>query len=130
MIAGNGWRKSVTIMDDGVLTVCRLVNDAESGEMPRERLVPKSEHCFGERTVGYGRQYAAKGVSEQVDILARIWQDRSIRIGMYAIIPEEGQFRIDNVQHLLDDDGLRVTDLSLSRLEELYDVSAESEMDR
>lgn len=130
MILNNGFRKSATILDDGIIKICTLTNDAESGQMPRERLVPKSEHYYGERTVGYGRQYAAKGVNEQVDMLVRIWQDRSVRIGMYVVTEGEGQFRIDNVQHLLDDDGLRVTDLSLSRLEELYDVSGESEVDQ
>ena len=35
------------------------------------------------------------------------------------------QYRIDNVQQLLDDDGLRVTDLTLRRLDSNYDVKAE-----
>ena len=33
------------------------------------------------------------------------------------------QYRIDNVQHLLDDDGLKVTDLTLSRMDELYEIA-------
>lgn len=111
------------IFDAGTVTVCRLENKAEKGEMPKERLIPLVSHDFGERAVGYGRQYAAKGVNEQVDMLIRFWQDRSIRIGMYAVIGGE-QYRIDNVQHLLDDDGLKVTDLTLRRLGDLYDVSA------
>lgn len=118
------------LLDSGIVTICKLKNVADPGKMPEEVLSPFAEHYYGERVVGYGRQYAAKGVSEQVDMLIRIWEDRSVRIGMYAVIDGEGQLRIDNVQHLTDDDGLRVTDLSLSRLEELYDVSAESEMDR
>lgn len=112
------------LFDDGILQICTLKNKAESGEMPKEALVPGKEHFYGERTVGYGRQYAAKGVNEQVDMLVRIWQDRSIRIGMYVLVDGD-QYRIDNVQHLYDDDGLRVTDLTLQRLEELYDVSGE-----
>lgn len=111
--------------DDGVLQICTLKNEAASGAMPKEHLVPGKAYFYGERTVGYGRQYAAKGVNEQVDMLVRIWQDRSIRIGMYALIDGD-QYRIDNVQHLYDDDGLRVTDLTLNRLEDLYDVPAES----
>ena len=42
---------------------------------------------------------------------------------MYALLDTGEQYRIDNVQHLLDDDGLRVTDLTLRRVEQLYDVS-------
>lgn len=113
------------LLDSGVLTLCTLQNTAALGAMPVERLVPQGSHWFGERTVGYGRQYAAKGVNEQVDLLARIWQDRTARIGMYALLDSGEQYRIDNVQQLWDDDGLRVTDLTLHRLETLYDVAGE-----
>lgn len=114
------------LLDSGILEVCRLENNAPPASMPSEQLVPLSKHFYGERTVGYGRQYAAKGVSEQVDMVARIWQDRSVRIGMYVIFDAGDQYRIDNVQHILDEDGLRVTDLTLQRLDDLYDVSRES----
>lgn len=112
--------------DDGVLTVYKTVNTAESGAMPAETLQKVSEHYYGERTVGYGRQYAARAVNEQVDLLVRIWQDRGVRIGMLAV-PEDGeQYRITNVQHLDDDSGLAVTDLSLERLGDNYDAAGEA----
>lgn len=111
------------LLDSGTLQICRLDNEAGAGDMPRDRLVPLRAHYYGERAVGYGRQYAAKGVNEQVDMVARIWQDREARIGMYAVTDGGNQYRIDNVQQLFDEDGLRVTDLTLSRLEALYDIS-------
>ena len=111
--------------DDGMLTVCNLINMAPPGAMPAQQLQKISEHFFGEKMVGYGRQYAAMGVNEQVDMLVRIWRDASIRIGMYAVLEGNIQYRIDNVQQLLDDDGLRVTDLTLRRLDSNYDVKAE-----
>lgn len=115
------------MMCDGVLTGCELVNVAAPGEMPVEALRPVFSAMYEARMIGYGRQYAAKGVNEQVDLLARIWSETSARIGMYAVIdqsPEAGQYRIDNVQHLMNDDGLKVTDLTLSRLDDLYEVDA------
>ena len=75
--------------------------------------------------VGYGRQYAAMGVNEQVDMLVRIWSDASIRIGRYAVLEGNSQYRIDNVQQLLVDDGLLVTHLTLTSLDSNYDVKAE-----
>lgn len=114
------------LLDSGVLTLCTLQNTAAPGAMPAERLVPQSQHWYGERTIGYGRQYEAKGVNEQIDLLARIWQDRTARIGMYALLDNGEQYRIDNVQQTWDDDGLRVTDLTLRRLETLYDVAREN----
>lgn len=115
------------MMSDGVLTLCTLENTAAAGAMPVEQLVPGEVRYFERRTVGYGRQYAAKGVNEQVDLFVRIW-DCAARIGMYAVVsqsPDAGQYRIDNVQYLTNDDGLRVTDLTLSRLDDLYDVYTE-----
>ena len=113
------------LLDSGILEICSLKNRAASANMPAEYLVPISEHLYGERAVGYGRQYAAKGVNEQIDLIARVWQDRAIRIGMYAVVDGIEQFRIDNVQHLFDEDGIRVTDLTLQRLDDLYDISRE-----
>ena len=42
---------------------------------------------------------------------------------MYAVTEDKKQYRIDNVQHLLDEDGLKITDLTLRRLDKLYDVA-------
>lgn len=116
--------------DAGTVTICTLVNSAEAGDMPADTLHAGNTHMFEERIIGYGRQYGAKGVNERVDMLIRIWRDPTIRIGMYALlsdyegqINEEGdQYRIDNVQPAVDDEGLKVTDLTLYRLDELYEV--------
>ena len=113
------------LLDSGTLRICRLENNADAGNMPKDRLIQLRTHYYGERTVGYGRQYAAKGVNEQVDMVARIWQDRAVRIGMYVVTDDGNQYRVDNVQQLFDEDGLRVTDLTLSQLEALHDVSGE-----
>lgn len=117
--------------DAGLVTICTLDDMAVPGNMPDEKLNPLSQHYFEERSVGYNRQYAAMGVNERVDMLIRIWREPTVRIGMYALLTDyEGQvnengdqYRIDNVQHLLDDDGLKVTDLTLYRMDELYEVA-------
>lgn len=109
------------ILDDGTITICRLENRSVDGNMPKPVLVKVSSTTYGERIIGYGRQYAAKGVAEQIDMLVRIWQDRTVRIGMRAVIEGE-QYRIQNVQHLYDKAGLKVTDLSLQRMEEFYEL--------
>lgn len=119
------------MMDDGIIKICDLNNLAPDGDMPRNQLTVLDEMYFESRTVGYNRQYAAKGVNEQVDMLVRVWRNNTVHIGMFAVLTNyEGQvnesgdqYRIDNVQHLLDDDGLKVTDLTLSRMDELYEVA-------
>ena len=115
------------LLDAGTLTLCTLQNTAPAGAMPREQLV-LGETCFyGERTVGYNQQYAAMGVNERIDMIARIWQNRAARAGMYALLDNGEQYRINFAQQRQDDDGLRVTDLTLERLDKLYDVSEPAE---
>ena len=113
------------ILDSGKLTVCTLKNTAKKGDMPKNRLEKGNWHFYKERTIGYNRQYAAMGVNQRIDMLARIWQDRTIRADMYALIEDE-QYRITVVQHLLNEDNLPVTDLTLERLDDLYDVASET----
>lgn len=117
------------MMDAGMVTLCTLENIAEDGDMPAEKLVKGSEWQFEERIVGYGRQYEARSVNMRVDMLIRTWRCPA-RIGMYALLTDyEGQeneagdqYRIDNVQQLTNDDGLKVTDLTLYRVDKLYEV--------
>lgn len=115
------------LFDAGTLTLCRLENTAPPGAMPRERLVPGETCFYGERTVGYNRQYAAMGANERIDMLVRIWQNRAARAGMYALLDTGEQYRITFAQQLMDEDGLRVTDLTLERLEDLYDIAEPAE---
>ena len=116
--------------DAGIVNICDLINEAADGEMPKEKLQKLRAHMYEERIIGYGRQYAAKGVNERVDMQIRIWRDAQVHIGQYALLSDyEGQvneggdqYRIDNVQQVLDSNGLKVTDLSLFRMDELYEV--------
>lgn len=116
--------------DDGIVNICDLINEAADGEMPKEKLQKLRAHMFEERIIGYGRQYAAKGANERVDMQIRIWRDAQVHIGQYALLsdyegqvnPEGDQYRIDNVQQVRDSNGLKVTDLTLYRMDELYEV--------
>lgn len=110
---------------EGTLRICKLENIAEAGAMPTEKLVVVSYHYYGDRVVGYNRQYAAMGVQQQVDRLVRIWRDDSVTVKMYAILDDGNQYRIDMVQHMTDEDGLKVTDLTLYRLDDNFDVISE-----
>ncbi|MBQ6322595.1 MAG: hypothetical protein IJI24_06955 [Lachnospiraceae bacterium] len=107
------------------LALYSLQNVAGKGLMPDEKLVKYADEYYGERTVGYNRQYAAFGADQRIDMLVRIWRNDAARIGHYAILEDGNQYRIDNVQHLKDGDGLEVTDLTLRRLEDNYNVKAE-----
>ena len=108
---------------EGMLTVYNLINTAPKGLMPREQLVKLCEEYYEERTIGVTRQYAAMGADKRVDLLLRIWENASVYPNQY-VIPDDGmQYRIDFVQNTKDEDGLDVSDLTLVRLEENYDVA-------
>ena len=111
------------LFDDGIVFICKLENTAETGLMPVDKLVKINKLWFHERTIGYNRQYLARGVDEQVDMLIRVIQTRTIRIGMYAVLGNGEQFRITNVQHLVaEENNLRYTDLTLERLNDNYEL--------
>ena len=111
------------LLDSGLLTICELVNIAGPGNKPLQKLNPLAQQWYGERTIGYNRQYAAKSVNEQVDMLVRIWaEDIRPSIGHYVIVDDDMQYRVDNVTLTADEDGLTVYDMTLARLENHYDV--------
>lgn len=106
--------------DSGIVEICTVIETHIDGQMPTKQLRPIEQYYFEDRVVGYGRQYAAMGVSQQVDRLIRIDRDESIEIGMVARIGSL-TYSIDNIQHLLDEHNLKCTDLTLSRFEEDFD---------
>lgn len=128
--------------DDGVLYICNLVNEAENGDMPKEVLQIVNKHWFENRVVGYGRFYSAQGVNQRVDRLVRVNLDNNIRIGQYAVLGNGEQFRIDMVSHgqevfertkMIDSKyyrqpkivGNKYTEITLSRVENYYDVETD-----
>ena len=111
------------MMDDGVCRIYTVTDSAENGEMPNPTLHEYGDYewAFEDRMISYSRQYAAMGADQQIDRIIRIWRT-PVRIGDVVVIGDE-QYRIDNVQPTLDDDSLKVTDLTLRRLEANYDIA-------
>lgn len=109
--------------DDGIVYLAELENVADPGNKPAYSLHKVSRQWYEDRAVGFRRQYAAKGVSEQVDMLIRVTHNTRARIGLYAILGNGEQFRITNVTNGRDDEtGLRYTELTLMRLDQNYEI--------
>lgn len=109
---------------DGIVYLAELKNVADPGDMPRDRLQYISRHWFEERMIGLQRQYAAKGARERIDMIIRIREYKpAARIGLFAILGNGDQFRILNVSRGYDDDhGLKFTEITLERLDQLYEI--------
>ena len=105
-----------------ILNIYTLEDISEPGKMPVQKLVFLKQEFYEERHVGVNRKYAAMGANSQIDALMRIWQDREIEKGYYVILPDGKQYRVDDIRHVDDEDNLPVSDLTLIRLENNYDV--------
>lgn len=114
------------MLDSGELYICTLTETAAAGMKPAPRLVPEEKsRAYERRRFGYGRIYAAKGADERIDAVYRIWDDMSetVRIGQYVLTDAGKQYQIDAVQPTADEHGLPVLDLTLSRVEDYYDIA-------
>lgn len=109
--------------DGGTFWLCELKNVAEMGYMPVQKLVKINRYYYANKTIGYSRQYAAKGVNESIDLYIEVQGGRDIRAGLFVVLGNGDQYRIDYVSSALGDvNSLRYTDLTLSRLDKFYDV--------
>lgn len=106
--------------DDGILKIYSVENIAEPGMKPRHGLKFKSEHYFGFETIGIRRHYAAKQANEQITNLVRIWEDRKVSAEDICILEDGKQYRCAFVQHMEDEDGLKITKITLERINEDY----------
>lgn len=110
------------MLDSGIVRICELVQLQPNGGMPSFRLETKFSVFYGERTVGVTRLYSALGANQKIDALIRVWENRDILVDMFAVMEDGSQFRISEIQHLKDDDGLKVSDLTLEKVGSFYDI--------
>lgn len=98
------------------------VHDVTGGGVLGRRLsaAGTSYYC-ARQTVGIRRYYTALQIGDQTDDVVELPGVCDIRATQIAIF-EGHQHRILQVQHATDKDGLPVTVLSLSRLEDLYEL--------
>lgn len=109
--------------DAGTFWLCKLENVAETGYMPVQKLVKVNRYWYANKTISYSRQYAAKGVNESIDMYIRVQGGNDIRAGMFLILGNGDQMRVDYVSHVLGDtNSLKYTDITLARLDKFYDV--------
>lgn len=106
--------------DEGLLKFYDLVNTADAAEFPEEKLVDlQIEAFYANKTIGYGRMYAAKGANYKLDRLVHVYMTSLPENAKYCILEDGRQYRIGDVQAIVDEDAL---DLSLERLNDNYEV--------
>lgn len=112
------------MLDSGILTLyhAATTDAVRSGDRPEDGRAPYYTGWYGERTVGYGRFWAAQGVNTRVDRLVRVLRPAEAVDGGDLARLEDGYiYRILQAQMIRDEDsGEDVCDLSLERLGERY----------
>ena len=108
--------------DDGIVKICDVVNVSEPGMKPKIRLRVRSEQFFGYETVGITRYFTALQAQVQIANVIHIWEDRSITSNNVCILEDGCQYRCSLVQHMVNEDNLPITKLSLERINEEYEL--------
>lgn len=110
--------------DDGIIKIYFVTNSAPAGAKPVRALVFQEAFHFGYDTLGINRYYIAKQAHEKIEAVINIPGWQRIPVESVAIDEEDAQFIVRMVQPQTDEDGLRITKLSLERLTENYAISS------
>lgn len=108
-------------LDSGTLTAWRGSNTAPAGSMPNITYQQIWVSYYEDRTVGIQRYFTAMQHDSRVDAMVRVQRTYELqaagdRVVLSPYSHEDGNaYRIIQLQQVLDDDGLPVTDLTLER---------------
>ena len=111
------------LLDAGIATIWRGRNAAPGGSLPK--MVFDTQYYrsyYGDKTVGITRFWTAKSYNDRADLLVEIQRNAGISTADRCQLEPAfdaaaaGYYKILQVQHLLDEDGQPVTDLTLERV--------------
>ena len=106
--------------DDGIIQICSITNGAGPGDKPIRVLSVEESFYFGYDTLGINRYYTALQAHQQIEAVVNIPGWNRIQIESVAVFENGDQFAVKMVQPQHDEDGLRITKLSLERITENY----------
>ena len=109
--------------DDGIVKIYQITQTAATGKMPIEGITYQESFYFGYDTVGIQRYYTALQANQQIEAVINIPGWSELNPAQHVAVLENGkQYRIRMVQPMTDEDGLRITKLTLERMHESHDV--------
>ena len=107
------------LLDAGIATVYRQTLISDRGDMPRYQWTEIWKSFYGEKTVGLTRYYAGMDHNDQIDLLIQVQRNRGLSPATDRVEIDGEYYRITQAQHVIDVEGLPMTDLSLERVESL-----------
>lgn len=108
--------------DDGILAVYGTANAARPGDKPSIRLELKERYYYGYDVLGITRFYQAKNAGQEIDCVVRIpgWGD--VKATDICVLDDGTQYQVTMVQPGTDEDGLRITRITLERVKQDYEM--------
>lgn len=108
-------------LDDGIARVLRMADEPSSGSLPILDYTEVFASYYANRTVGFARFFTAQANNQQIDVMIRI-QRFGVSISDIIVLEPTydtdlaDRYKVLQVQQIVDEDGLFMTDLSLERL--------------
>lgn len=106
--------------DDGKLRLYQTVNIAPPGKMPVDGLKIKDEYYYGYDNLGISRYFTALSHNRLIESVINIPDWPPVEYSDIVILENQLQYHIAMIQPTYDDDGLKITKLSLERISENY----------
>jgi len=109
-------------LNDGVLTVYRVIDAGLPGEMPKKAVEEKYRLRYDERVVGMNRYWVAKQASATIHMMVRCHRLDDVTTHDVVSLRDGKQYDIKQIQYP-PDIYPRMMDLSLERRADKYDVA-------
>lgn len=107
--------------DDGIVKIYDVKNMANPGERPRKGLALSESFYYTEQTVGITRYYEAIKAEQMIEKVIAIYRT-DVNTNQIAVLENGEQFVIRMVQQDTDENGIKITKLSLERNGEIYEI--------
>lgn len=107
----------------GILKVCKLVNTAEKGYTPVYSLEEKASYFYSKKSLSVNRSHFARQDGIKIDNIVRCHNVLSdqFEVDEYVILDDNTQTQMQIID-VNDYPDLNVTDLTLKKVNDFYDV--------
>lgn len=110
--------------DDGILKLYQTVNIAPPGKKPVDGLRIKDQYYYRYDNLGISRYFTAMDHNRLIESVINIPDWPPVDTDDIVMLENQLQYHIAMIQPTYDEDGLKITKLSLERISENYAIEA------
>lgn len=109
--------------DDGILIVYRVEDTSAPGDMPKMEPVEKTRLYYSFDIVGMSRYYTALQAHIQLSHVVNVPGWPALDTDDLIALEDGNVYRLAQIQPMTDEDGLRISKLSLERVSDEYHIA-------